>query len=109
MSPPRLMIWYHGTNAEAAQQIMREGFRPGTNFASHLEDALGYGGLHVFDVALREPRGEERWQWDCLEAVPPESIVRYRVVRPPAAVFENEQLNEYVFQEALTALKEGSP
>jgi hypothetical protein len=46
----KLVICYHGTNSRAAQAIVGHGFAKGTHFAAHLEDALGYGGGHLFEV-----------------------------------------------------------
>jgi len=44
------MIAYHGTNKENAAAIKQEGFRQGTYFSYRVEDALGFGGNHVFAV-----------------------------------------------------------
>ncbi len=50
--PVKRIICYHGTNWRSAQAILREGFKPGTYFAFHLEDAVGYGGPYVFEVGF---------------------------------------------------------
>ena len=44
-------IWFHGTkDTETALKILRNGFREGTWFAAHLEDAIEFGGEFVFYV-----------------------------------------------------------
>lgn len=61
---------YHGTTKENHDKILRSGcFQAGTYFAKHLEDALGYGGLHVFEVLGsvgyfegETPEGCDLWQ-----------------------------------------------
>lgn len=55
-----MKIWFHGTNKANAESILKEGFRPDTWFAAHLEDALAFGGNHVFEVAL-EAKEEAGW------------------------------------------------
>lgn len=92
------VICYHGTKAEAAVAIQQKGFRPWTHFARHLENAIDYGGLHVFDVVFDDP--PENWQFHNRETVSPNRITRYRVFQE-TTVFENKELQEAVFQEAL--------
>ena len=100
-----LRIWYHGTNAEAAEAILDEGFAPGTYFAAHLEDALGYGGQHVFSVvfaAEKKNRNErDAWQRCNTETIPPADIVAYKVYGDITTVFHNDELGDKVFQSAL--------
>lgn len=55
--------------------ILREGFKKGTYFAVHLEDALGYGGLYIFEVAYPAQQMPDNWQFVTDTGVPPESIV----------------------------------
>jgi len=80
---------YHGTNAEAAQSILKMGFYSYTWFAAHLEDAIGYGGPHIFEVVFDDP--PETWQFRPLIAVPKERIVSYSVFQQ-RIVFVNEEL-----------------
>src|SRR5262245_1314684 len=72
-----MRIWFHGTKSkEAADSILAEGFRAGTYFADALEDALGFGGDWVFEVALEHlPIREGAWQMRVIEAVPASAIV----------------------------------
>ena len=75
-------IYYHGTDKEAAQEILKTGFRAGTFFAENLADAIGYGGSWVFSVAIslvEEDSG--RWQFTLYNALPPEKIVRLNYYR----------------------------
>ena len=91
-------ICYHGTTAKAARKILSSGFWPYTWFASHLEDALGYGGPYVFDVAFEgEPPD---WQFGVPEAIGPERIVRYRVIRA-RIVTVNPLLGAAIFRNTL--------
>ena len=48
--PAGKVIAYHGTSEKSVAAIKREGFRKGTYFAYRVEDALGFGGNHVFAV-----------------------------------------------------------
>jgi len=76
--PADRIICYHGTNWRSARQILRDGFSPGTYFALHLEDAVGYGGPYVFEVdfpASVERPGWQGWQFTTREAIPSEHIV----------------------------------
>lgn len=77
-------IWFHGTSAQAAEEILRTGFRDGTYFAAHLEDALAFGGDFVFLVVLPfspdDLVTEEGWDkdraWQVRAAARVEQIVR---------------------------------
>jgi hypothetical protein len=94
----KLVICYHGTNARAAREIVGRGFSEGTHFAAHLEDALGYGGAHVFEVAFpADVVSHDRWQFTIGRRIPPSHIVSYRVVRQRKVV-ENQKLRQRVFR-----------
>lgn len=48
-----LRICYHGTDLEHATQIWRDGrFLDHTWFAKNLQDAIEFGGLHIFEVVF---------------------------------------------------------
>ncbi len=88
-----MIICYHGTDRATAEQISLTGFRKGTYFARHLEDALGFGGGYVFYVRFEEDRFNNSnmepnwWQFHLAEHVPPWKIwklVRYQ----PELLFE---------------------
>lgn len=95
-----MRVCYHGTDVEAAKSIRESGFRPGTWFASHLEDALEFGGPHVFRVVFDDPPDE--WQFHVAGAVPTERMLSYKkyTVEP---VFENRALMKSVFGRTLDA------
>lgn len=65
-------IGYHGTDHASAQIILREGFKPWTYFAAHLEDALAFGGPFVFEVWFRRPPDD--WQFTVSRRVMPRQI-----------------------------------
>jgi hypothetical protein len=69
---PDINICWHGTDEETAQIILREGFKPHTHFAAHIEDALAFGGPFVFDVVFDKPA--PHWQFRPEEAIPPSRI-----------------------------------
>lgn len=80
-----MRICFHGTDEESADSIRAEGFRIGTYFAAHLEDALAMGGPFVFFVSFDEGKfnpgdpGDE-WQFHVREVIPPDKIwklIRY--------------------------------
>lgn len=100
----KLRIVYHGTGEKQAKSILREGFRAGTWFASHLEDALEFGGVHVFEAVVEvdkmpPPDENERdlWQFWIRTPWPPDKIVSYKVYTVDTQV-NDEELRERVFQ-----------
>jgi len=78
-----MRLWYHGTKDTAvADKISREGFAASSWFADRQEDAIEFGGCHVFEVMLRHrPVHKGNWQMRVDEAVPPSAIVRRSVFR----------------------------
>lgn len=99
MSPnERLKICYHGTTAENAEKIRKEGFLPWTYFGEHLEDAVEFGGPHIFEVAFPEnTTSESGWQFRDPEHVSPTRIVRYYlIIKDP--VYENKELGRRIFE-----------
>lgn len=89
-----MRICYHGTNEENAQSILKEGFRPKSWFARHLEDAIGKGGTHVFQIAFDDP--PDHWQYYLDIWVKPDRIVSYKIYQVEQKV-ENEDLRKEVF------------
>ena len=100
-------IWFHGTQHRKAQKILKEGFREGTYFADHLEDALEFGGNHVFQVVIdfkfRRGRRDKMFSWQVVSAnyISKENIVSYKIYPKPEKVFENKKLREKLFEESL--------
>jgi len=90
-----MRICYHGTNEENAQSILKEGFRPESWFARHLEDAIEKGGIHVFQVAFDDP--PDHWQFSFEDTwIKPDRIVSYKIYRVEQKI-ENEALRKEVF------------
>lgn len=98
-----LVIVYHGTDQQAAARIAKEGFRPGTYFARHLEDATGFGGEYIFEVAFpkgpadRLSRQKRGWQFVNPWVVPPSWIVAQTLYRSEP-IMRNENLRKLVFK-----------
>ncbi len=94
-----LTVWYHGTTAENAASIRREGFRAGTYVAAHLEDAFDYGGGdHILEVAISSEWGSlSEWQMKLREAVLPGAIVAHYVITR-RSLYANEKLRKRVFK-----------
>lgn len=99
----RLAIVYHGTDEDSARRIQRDGFRAGTYFARHLEDAIGFGGESVFEVAFpadladRLARRRRGWQLVAPWPVPASWIVAQTLYRQEP-LYKNEQLRKHVFR-----------
>jgi len=72
-------ILHHGTSAEAADLILRDGFRAGTYFTAQFDSAVLMGGNYVFSVVL-DGEAPRCWEWICPEPVPPERILALRTV-----------------------------
>ncbi len=93
----RTQIVYHGTTAWKAKQILNQGFNPDTWFAIHLEDAIGYGGVWVFEVAVPSygiPK--DNWQFHMEARVPPEFVVRLSQYKPGKVKYDNMVLRHMV-------------
>lgn len=93
----RVCIVYHGTNLANVRKILKEGFKKDTYFARHLEDAVGYGGLYVFEVAYPVfliPKN--CWQFLNRERVLPEFIVRLTKYNRSKVIKDNMVLRHLV-------------
>jgi len=88
-------LWYHGTNKESASKILKNGFKEGTYFARHLEDALGFGGEYVFEVALK--LNHKYWELITKDVISADRIVRLKKYKRPNIEFENKKLGDEVF------------
>jgi hypothetical protein len=95
-----MRICYHGTTEANAKAILSEGFRDGTWFAANLQDALGYGGLHVFEVVFDEVPA---WQFTS-NPVSTGRIVRYTVYTADV-LLDNQELRKRVFDYNLRGQK----
>ena len=89
-----MKICYHGTNKENAQPILKEGFRPGVYFARNLQDAIGEGETHVFEVTFDDP--PDHWKFSFTDkSVEADKIVGYSVYQREPKV-DNEELRKEV-------------
>ena len=101
----KLVICYHGTDKENAENIGVNGFKQGTYFATHLEDALEFGGEYIFEVmfntALSEiPYKDWDWQFIAKELIPPDRIVfHYKLLQEK--LFEDILLRERILKSNL--------
>lgn len=85
-------IWFHGTSGTKAKSIQKSGyFDKGTWFAKHLEDALAFGGLHVFWVLLDFGESKD-WQVLCGNKVSQENIIKLQIYKRPRSVWFNRKL-----------------
>lgn len=71
-----------------------EDFRRRTYFATHLEDALGFGGNRVFEVAF--DYASLNWQFTLADQIERRNIVRYSVYTVTRK-FENRTLSKRIF------------
>ena len=85
-----MRICYHGTNEENAKSILKEGFRYGTWFAANLQDALAFGGPHIFRVAFDFDEAPD-WQFYVSQVISADRIVEYSIYEKRVIV-SNESL-----------------
>ena len=90
-----MRICYHGTNKEAAESILKEGFRAGTWFAANLQDALGFGGKHIFRVVFPFKEAPN-WQFIADEVIFPDRITNYTIYQEEV-IMNNEELRKKIF------------
>lgn len=99
-------IAFHGTNLRGALGISRHGFKLGTYFARHAEDALEFGGSIVFHVTFEEWEddrdADDQWQWREPEVVPFDRVVRIEW-RPLILSYTNRELEDELCTEAVAA------
>ena len=91
-------IIFHGTNKEKAEKILKEGFKPDTYFALHLEDSLEFGGEYVFYVAVE--CGEKNWQPRFAKRISTNRIIQLIKVSPKI-IYENNEVSKKHFPSEL--------
>lgn len=75
-------VWFHGTRSiQELTSIKKNGFRKGTYFARHMEDAVGYGGPYVAWVKVRFDHTPLEWQAISANKIPARSIIGWCYVR----------------------------
>jgi hypothetical protein len=103
-----MQIVYHGTDEATAKKILKKGFKPGTFFALHLEDSVGFGGNYIFEVAVESaslPKPSKKlgtdWEFIATDRVPPSQIVQLKHYPKAKSITENKALSEAVFRSNL--------
>lgn len=97
-------IWYHGTNQKNAKSILKNGFNKHTFFARHLEDALGYGGNYIFEIALKLEH--KYWEYVSREIIKKDKIVSLQKHEDRTIMYENKKLGDDLFEYNLKKVKE---
>ncbi len=98
----RLKICYHGTDEETADIIVEKGFKPGTYFGEHLEDALAFGGSYVFEVCFpQDTTSVSGWQFTTREWIPVDRIVRLKHIEIKETLYEDKALGKRIFESNL--------
>lgn len=88
-SSSKYLLAYHGTNKKNANSIKKTGFRKGTYFAYYKEDAIKFGGDHIFTVRfLKDPKkwkGEkDGWQFHLRDHHSIDHIEKYEFIIKPS-------------------------
>lgn len=107
--PDKQIIWFHGTTRIAALVVEQEGFKEGTWFAAHMEDALEFGGPIVFSVKVTfPPERAYAWQVCCINAIPASAIIKrtelFTVVGGIVAQTPVAQPIEHLIEETLVRI-----
>lgn len=80
------IIAYHGTTKASAELIKKTGFRKGTYFAVHKEDAVKFGGPFIFAVKFSDDpsmwhgediEGQKMWQFWIRQPISSNDIVEF--------------------------------
>ena len=72
-------IWYHGTDKDSAEIILKEGFQLDTYFGKHMEDALNYGGDYIFTIFFKDDP-TDYWEYRNAKTIPlSEIFMLYRI------------------------------
>lgn len=90
-----MKIKFHGTNKINALKIIKNGFLKGTQFASHLEDSLEFGGSWVFMVKFPN-NTTDSWQFVCKRKINPKRIFRLTQYRPIVRIGTQEHLSRKI-------------
>ena len=101
------VLAFHGTNKINALEILKNGFKPYTHFASHLEDALEFGGSWVFMVWIDEDI--LGWQFLNKQRILPPQIHRLTQYRPIVRIGTQPHLTRKVDSKAESRNLEGIP
>lgn len=96
-----MVILFHGTSEANSKEIFLSGFKEGTYFAKHLEDAIEYGGPYVFWVFF-EHLDQKKLGWEYIIDTPvqPDKIVKM-IVYSKEISYNNEDLQYYMRKVAI--------
>ena len=89
--------FYHGTNKDNAKIIKKNGFKRGTFFSTHLEDAVGYGGSYVFQVSIKLDYDHIYWEYVSRRKIPARQIVKLTIYSSKK-LFYNQKLSDKIFK-----------
>ncbi len=84
-------IRFHGTTKENVDIILKTGFKAGTYFGKHLEDAIHMGGDCVFEV-LFEESPTDYWEYISSEVIPA-SKIRSLINYSPEVLFHSNRVD----------------
>jgi hypothetical protein len=98
-----MWICYHGTNEENAASILKTGFRYGSWFAASLQDALAFGGPHVFLVAFDFDEPPRNWQFMHDGEIAVDRIVEYSIF-DKKTVYDNQPLRHTILEANLSKM-----
>ena len=101
------LLAYHGTNKENALKILKNGFKPYTHFAQHLEDALEFGGSWVFRVWFKNV--PQNWQFLNKRRIKPSRIDRLTQYRPIVRIGTQPHLTRKVDSKTESKNLDGIP
>ena len=92
----KLTICYHGTTEKNASLIEKVGFIAWTYFAKHLEDAVEFGGNHIFEVMFKKSEIPDNWQFRLPKHIPSKNIVRHYEFNK-TVINDNTSLRKKIF------------
>jgi hypothetical protein len=84
-------LWFHGTIEENVESILQEGFRIGTYFARHLENAIHMGGEYVFEVFFEKDPGSG-WQACNFDEIVSPSDIHSLILYEPTLLHWNQNV-----------------
>lgn len=103
-----LVFCYHGTSKSNAKSILKHGLEPYSYLATHLEDALYFGGPYIFEIVFKASDLEvqchclnecnlihQNWQFRVKDGVPKDRIARHYYLKRDK-VFKDKKLCEEV-------------
>jgi len=92
-----MTIRFHGTTKDVAEIILKRGFKKGTHFAKHLEDALVMGGKYIFWVYFEEDP-TKYWEYISDKKTPSSRILLLRKYAT-SRLYQNDKLAERIRHE----------